>query len=80
MPLTLFEWVTHDVTIQSVAVAGSWNDWCPMAMQKQQWASSVMLFIAEGWWSKPHRELFRGLVSRKPPKVPYAVVTTSSQA
>ena len=23
-----------------------------------QWASSVMLVMAEGWWSKPHRELW----------------------
>ena len=35
-----------------------------------KWASSVMFFMAEGWWSQPHRELLRGLVSRNLLKFP----------
>ena len=33
-----------------------------------KWASSIMLFVPEGWWSQPHRELWRGLVSGNLPK------------
>ena len=35
-----------------------------------KWASSIKLFMPEGWQSLPHRKLWRGLVSRNLPKFP----------
>ena len=31
-------------------------------LKKHQWASSVMLFMADGCWSQPHRELWDYIV------------------
>ena len=55
---------------QKTRFAKDARDWPLLNMAQGQWAISIMLFMPEGCWSKPHRELWRGLVSRNLPKFP----------
>ena len=54
----------------SVLVGVKFHDWEKKILAKVEWASSVMLYMPEGWMSKPHRELWE--VARHPtsPKFP----------
>ena len=45
-----------------------------------EWESSIMLFMPEGCWLKPHIKLWTAFVSRNLPQVPYEVLTNSPQA
>ena len=45
-----------------------------------EWATSMMLFMLEGWWSQPHRKLWEVARHQTSPKFPYEVMTASPLA